>query len=36
MQMSAIKTSQVIEEVTGHNREIMHLHQMPQTMEDCL
>ena len=28
MQTSAIITSQVTEEVTGHNKEIMHQHQM--------
>ena len=33
MQTSAIITSQVTEEVTGHNKKIMHQHQMLQMMD---
>ena len=33
MQMSAIITSQVTEDVTGHSKEVMHQHQMLQMMD---
>ena len=33
MQMSAIITSQVTEEVASHSKEIMHQHQMLQMMD---